>query len=224
MRWPWRRYHMLISSLPALPTRFDAERLPISAERLQDRLRMLDPEDGREIRHLLEILEWTQRFAETTDAAVVARYRELMRGISHPLLREAAARAVAARMIATALRRRRRGLGPPAIGIGGWVDHIRRHFGEPDLGLAHAFPRVPELRRLFDEGDALGFHRGLIDATWVWLKRRADDHHFTFEAVALYVGRWELMHHWQQLEAGRGRAVFETLVAEALGEHADVYA
>jgi len=215
---------MLICSLPALPIRFDAERLPISPERLRERLRMLEPEDAQEIRNLLEVLAWSERFAETTDAAVVARYGELMRRLAHPLVREVAATSVDARMIVNALRRRRRGLGPPTIGVGQWFAHIRRHFSAPDLDLAHAFPRLAELRRLLEEGDALGFHRGLLAATWAYLRKRSDEHTFTFEAVVLYVARWELMHHWQQLEAGRGRAIFETLVAEALGEHADIYA
>jgi Protein of unknown function (DUF2764) len=224
MSWRSSRYHMLICSLPALPTRFDAERLPISPERLQDRLRMLEPADAQEIRSLLEVLAWSERFAETTDAAVVERYGELMRRLERPLVREVAATAVDARMIVTALRRRRQGLGPPTVGMGQWFAHLRRHFADADFKLAHAFPRLPELRRLLEEGDALGFHRGLLAATWAYLRKRADEHHFTFEAVALYVARWELMHHWQQLEAGRGRAIFEALVAEALGEHAYIYA
>ena len=220
----WRRYHMLICSLPPLPTRFDTGRLPISEERLRDRLRMLDPEDAREIQSLLEILAWRQRFAETTDAGVVARYTELMQRISHPFVREAAATAVDARMIVTALRRRGRGLGPPTVGMGQWFEHVRRHFGKPDLGLAHAYPALPALARLLDQRDALGFHRGLLETTWAFLRKRADEHFFDLEAVAVYVGRWEIMHHWQQLEAGRGRAIFEALVDEALGEHANIYA
>lgn len=224
MRWRSSRYHMLICSLPALPTRFDAGRLPISPERLQDRLRMLEPEDAQEIRNLLDVLAWNERFAETTDAAVVRRYGELMRRLASPLVREVAAAAVDARMIVTALRRRRHGLGPPTVGMGPWLAHLRRHFGDPDLKLGHAFPRLPELRRLLEEGDATGFHRLVLAATWTYLRRRADEHHFSFEAVVLYVARWQIMHHWQQLEAGRGRAIFETLVAEALGEHADIYA
>jgi hypothetical protein len=215
---------MLICSLPALPIRFDVDRLPISPERLQERLRMLEPEDAREIRSLSQILEWSTRFAETTDAAVVQRYSELMAPIESPLVREAAAAVVDARMIVAALRRRRRGLGPPTVGIGQWFDQIRRHFAEPDLGLAHAYPRLAELQRRLEEGDALAFHRGLLEATWEYLRRRSNDHYFDFGAVVLYVARWTIIHHWQQLEAGRGKAIFETLVAEALGEHADVYA
>ena len=57
-RWKWRSnsYHMLISSLPALPPRFDVDRLPITFERLQGRLRMLEPEDAEEIERMLAVL------------------------------------------------------------------------------------------------------------------------------------------------------------------------
>ena len=34
---------MLVSSLPPLPVRFEVPRLPITIERLQGRLRMLEP-------------------------------------------------------------------------------------------------------------------------------------------------------------------------------------
>jgi len=224
IRWRSRRYYQLICSLPALPTRFDAARLPISRERLQNRLRMLDPDDAQEIHGFLDILGWSEKFADTSDAMVVEKYGQLMQRIRYPMTREAAARVVDARMIVNALRRRRRGLGPPEIGIGQWYHHVRRHFDEPDFRLGHAFPRLPELRRLLEEGDAMGFERGLIAATWAWLRNRANDYFFTFEAVVIYVARWELMQHWQKMEAERGRAIFESLVAETLGKYADLYA
>ena len=224
IHWRSRRYYQLICSLPALPTQFDAGKLPISRERLQNRLRMLHPDDAQEIRSFLDILAWREKFADTTDAMVVEKYGELMRRIRYPLTREAAHATVDARMIVNALRRRRRRLGPPSIGIGQWYDHVRRHFEEPDFRLAHAFPNLPELRRLLEEGNAIGFQRGLLAATWDWLKKRANEYHFSFEAVVLYVARWELIHYWQQMEAERGRAIFESLVAEALGKHADAYA
>jgi hypothetical protein len=46
---------------------------------------------------------------------------------------------------------------------------------------------------------------------------------FSFEAVVLYIARWDIIRHWQQLQAERGRGVFETLVTEAMGEYAKLY-
>ena len=80
-------YHMLISSLPALPPRFDVDRPPMTLERLQARLRMLEPEDAQEISRMLGILRWSSQFAEGRDTEVVKRYGELMQEITNSLVR-----------------------------------------------------------------------------------------------------------------------------------------
>src|SRR5262249_7280616 len=130
MKWWSNSYHMLISSLPALPPRFDVERLPISFERLQGRLRMLEPEDAEEIERMLAVLRWTNQFEEPSDAAVVQRYDALMQGITNPLVRDILGHIMDVRMIAVALRCRRRGVGLPTAGMGQWFEHIRRNFNQ----------------------------------------------------------------------------------------------
>ena len=115
-------YHMLISSLPALPPRFDVDRLPITFERLQGRLRMLEPEDAEEIERMLAVLRWADQFEEPSDAAVVQRYDALMQDITNPLVRDILAYRMDVRMIAVALRCRHRGLALPTVGMGQWFD------------------------------------------------------------------------------------------------------
>jgi hypothetical protein len=224
MKWWSNSYHMLISSLPALPPRFEVERLPITFERLQGRLRLLEPEDAEEIERLLAVLRWGNQFAEASDVAVVQRYDALLHDLSTPLVRDILVHMMDVRMIAVALRSRRRGLGPPTVGIGQWCDHIRHNFNQPDFRLGQVFPWIPAAERLLAQGDLLTLYRQyVLGATWTYLKKRAEDYSFSFEAVVLYVARWDIMRRWQQLQAERGRAIFETLVTEALGEYANIY-
>jgi hypothetical protein len=218
-----KAYHMLICSLPPLPSRLEEIRRPITLERLQNRLRMLEPSDVAEIDRMLAILHWSRQFEEPNDSAVVKRYTELMRALKNPLAREVLSTGMDVRMITAALRRRRRGLGPPEVGIGAYPQYIRHHFNQPDLGLSHLFPRINEYQQLLEQGDVLNLNRGLFEATWTYLKRRADDYYFNFEAVVLYVARWNILRQWQDLNAERGRPIFEALVMEALGEHANIY-
>jgi hypothetical protein len=215
---------MLISSLPALPTRFEVDRLPITLERLQNRLRMLEPLDADEIDRMLQVLRWSRQFEEANDAAVVKRYAALMQTITNPCVRELLTIGADVRMITVALRSRHRGLGPPEIGIGRWVQHIRRHINQPDFGLGHLFPRIEEYGRLIEQGDMLNLNRLLLDSTWTYFSRCANDYHFSFEAVVLYVLRWNIIRQWQELNVERGRPIFETLVREALGEYVNFYA
>jgi hypothetical protein len=224
MKWWSNSYHMLISSLPALPPRFDVERLPISFERLQGRLRMLKPEDAEEIERLQAVLRWANQFEEPSDAAVVQRYDVLMRDITNPLVRNILEYAMDVRMIGVALRCRRLGLPLPTVGIGLWFDHIRLNFNQPDFKLGQVSPWIPEAERLLAQGDLLTLYRLYgLGATWTYLKKRAEDYYFSFEAVVLYIARWDIIRRWQQLQAERGRAIFETLVTEALGEYANIY-
>jgi hypothetical protein len=215
---------MLISSLPALPARFDVGQLPISLERLQGRLRMLEPEDAQQTNRMLEVLAWSEQFAEARDSAVVSRYSDLMQNIGSPLAREVFAALMNVRMIVAAMRRRRQGLGPPTIGFGPSFEHIRRHFNQPDFGLGRVFPWLIPFSQLLEQGDVLALYRRVLLETWTYLNTRAQEYDtFSFEAVVLYVARWDLIRRWLQLQPERGRAVFEALVTEAMGKYAQFY-
>jgi hypothetical protein len=217
-------YHMLISSLPALPPRFDVDKLPITLERLQARLRMLEPQDAEVINRMLDILAWSRQVVEATDAAVVKRYSDLMRDVTNPLVREVLGVGMDVRMIVAALRRRRHGLGAPVVGLGQWLGHIRRHFNQPDFGLGHVFPWLLPFDQLLEHEDVLTLYRRMLGETWAYLRKRMQDYDcFSFEAVVLYIARWDIIRHRQQLQAERGRAVFEALITEAMGEYAKLY-
>ena len=152
MKWRSNSYHMLISSLPALPPRFDVERLPITFERLQGRLRMLEPEDAEEIERMLAVLRWGNQFEEPSDVAVVQRYTALMRDITNPLVRDVLEHVMDVRMIVVALRCRRRGLPLPTVGIGPWFEHLRHNFNQPDFKLGRVFPWIQEAERMLPKG------------------------------------------------------------------------
>jgi len=55
------------------------------------------------------------------------------------------------------------------------------------------------------------------------MRRVQDFDTFSFEAVVLYITRWDVIRHWQQLQYERGRPIFEKLVTEAMGEYAELY-
>lgn len=222
MRLRSNSYHMLLSSLPALPPRFDVDRLPITFERLQGRLRLLEPEDAIEMDRLLKAITWSEKFAESQDTAVVQRYGEVMAELTTPLAREVLTASMDARMVLTALRGRRLGLGPPPVGCGTWFGHIVRNYLKPDLALGYVFPWILRCNELLAAGDLPGLHRLLLEVSWKYLKRRADDFYFSFEAVVLYVARLDVIRRWQGREPERGRAVFEALVTEALGPYANL--
>ena len=219
------RYHMLIASLPALPARLDADYTPITLERLEARLKMLDPADAEEIERMKAVLAWLNQFAEKDDAAIVKRFDALMAKIESPLVRELLDCAVDMRMIGVALRARRLGRDLPLPGLGPRANHLRLHFKRPDLGLGQRYPWIVEAERMLAEGQLLElFKRHVLGTVWDLARRRAQDHDFDFEAVVLYIARWDCVRRWHALAPEKGREIFDALVTETLGEYATKYA
>ena len=128
------------------------------------------------------------------------------------------------RTIMAALRRRSAGKPAPEPrepwGWGRWVSHIQRHWGAPAFGLAGSLPWVPRLERLLDAHDSLGLERELLTLSWTWMARAAPTRFFTFDAVALYVLRWDIIARWAEYDGQAARERFEVLVAAGLGPYA----
>lgn len=59
-------------------------------------------------------------------------------------------------------------------------------------------------------------------ATWNRWVKLADEFHFSFETVLLYLARWEIVDRWTRLNESLGHQRFETLLAETLGDHARI--
>ncbi len=213
-----RSYYTLIASLPALPTRFDVDRCPITWPRLEDRLRLLEPEDHAMLSQLIDFLAWDRQPLERTDAEMIARYDTLMKKITHPVIRGLVDDWINLRTIVSALRRRRLGEGSPP-GIGCWTDTIRRWWSQPQFGLQTRFPWIEELDRLMASNSTRQAERLILSVHWSKWSREASEHHFSFEAVLLYVARWSLVHRWTSQNAVAGRERFENTLSKVLENH-----
>lgn len=214
-------YYTLIASLPHLPAHFDVERVPISLPRLNERLKLLRESDARILQQLVDFLAWDRQPMDRTDQQVVAEYQRLGKEISHPLVLEIIEHRTNVRTIVSALRRRRDGAGPP-IGVGQLVEPIRRNWKEPQFGLERRFHWIETFTERMTAGDAVAAERVLFEFTWNTWCRMAAEFTFSFEAVLLYLARWAIVDRWTSRNAEVGRARFEKLIEEALGEYASI--
>jgi len=217
-----RAYYSLIASLPALPTHFDVERIPITRTRLVERLKLLEPEDARTLDQLLDFLSWDRHPLERTDEEFDEHYDRLVPTIRSRLVQDVIDDRMDVRTIVSSLRRRRAGM-PPPPGVGRLVDHIERHWDRPEFNLGIRFPWIARLAQLMDAGEALQAQRLLFEVTWRHWSRLAEKYHFSFEAVILYLARWSIIERWTSRDASIGRARFEQLITETLGEHANLH-
>lgn len=216
---PATDFYMLVASLPHMPRSFQVERVPISRLRLTERLKLLSPPDAEVVDQVQRFLQWDRQPPERSDQDVQTEHDRLMRTIRNPLVRRIIGYRMDVRTITSALRRRRLRMSPPT-GVGQWVEHIRSNWNQEDLRLAREHPWIRQVHNAMAANDPLDVERHLLLATWNHWTNLADEFHFSFESVLLYLARWEIVDRWTRLNETKGRNQFDTLLLEALGEHA----
>lgn len=215
-------YYTLLGSLPALPRHFEqADREPISWYQLQQRLEMLEPPDAEVLEQLARFLAWERQPLERTDEEVCRRYEVLRGQLKNPTAWGVVAFRMRVRTIMSALRRRRRRLGPPP-GVGSLARHIARHWDSPTLRLEVRYPWIVEAERLLAEARPRELEELLLRISWKCWTRLSDEQTFSFDAVILYVARWSVLSRWLSRDAAAGREKFAMLVTEAMGEQTGI--
>ena len=213
-------YYWLISSLPHMPRSFEVERVPISRIRLQQRLKMLDDNDKTLVEQVQRFLTWDRQKPEGTDDEVQHEYERLMKSITNPLVRDIIDHRMDVRTITAALRRRRLELDPPTA-AGHCVEQIRKYWQHPDFRLLREHPWIPRVRDALEARKPLQVERQLLRATWDRWVNLADQFYFSFEAILLYLARWEIVDRWTRLDAVAGRAKFDVLLEQTLATNGD---
>ena len=194
------QYYQLVASLPALPRPRDAERLPINPARLEERLRMLRPEDAEIVNRLRHFIHWQNRTPNQSDADVAAAYQALLAENPHPAVRSGIEFRANLRTVFAALRRRLRGESEPPQdqhwGVGRWVRHIENNWTHPDFKLAQVFPWIPDARQHLEDGEALQLEELAMNLVWNDLDRVAFGKYFELETIIAFIFKWDILRRW----------------------------
>jgi hypothetical protein len=221
------RYVMLITSLPYHGSLFGAHQTPLSRQRLGYRLRILDEADAQALRDLASVLEWIHQSMKVSDQELIIRAERCAQTWGEGFLTDILRFRMELRTLFNALRRRRRGeTTPPSEhrwGYGRWVRHIERYWNEPGFRLQQVYPWVGEAQRLIESRDSLGVERLLLGTVWNYLTRISEGHEFDFEAVVIYVLRWDLIARWSSYNGARAASRFDRLVDSGLGRYGQLF-
>lgn len=218
---------MLITSLPYHGPLFGAHQTPLSRLRLHYRLRILEEADAQALRDLSSALEWIHQSMSVSDAELIERAAGFEAAWGEGFLSDILRFRMELRTLYTALRRRRRGETTPPVGrhwgYGRWVRHIERYWNEPGFRLQRVYPWVNEAERLIEARDSLGLERLLLGIVWDYLTRISVGHEFDFEAVVIYVLRWDLIARWSSYDGVRAVQRFDSLVDIGLGRYGQLF-
>ena len=221
------QYATLITSLPHPGKLFAEKQTPLSRIQLEKRLGMLEERDAALLKQVVDLLLWGQLPMDRTDAEIVQQARRLVPQLDDPMLREIVESRLELRTVVAALRRRKRGDGPPSAnepwGYGRWLGHIQRCWTDPGFRLEGVFPWVTEAHRLLNAGDAMGLERLLLSVVWDNLGRAGEQHYFDFVAVVIYVLRWHIVARWSIYDGAAAAQRFTELVDAGLGEQATLF-
>ena len=219
-------YTMLISGLPSPEGIFVAKQAPLSRLKLDQRLRVLTPEDAEALRQVEDSLQWDRLPISLSEDEVVERGRRALSQIENETIQQIVRDRLEIRTCVAALRRRNRGEPPPAAGtrwgVGRWVNHIARNWTESGFRLDRTFPWLREADRLMKEGDTVALERLLLEQAWQSVVRQAGEHLFDFEAVVIYVLKWNIIDRWVRYNAEAAAKRFHDLTESALGDYAQL--
>ena len=220
-------YYTLMASLPPLP-RFDqTERLPITRERLKQRLGMLTPDDARLFDQAAEFLAWQRQTATRTDQEMIAKFKKMEEHIAQPKLRSIFDFPIDQRTIMAALRRRFRGLPAPASGeswgVGRYVNHIEHNWDAPHFKLSAVYHWIPQARTHLEAGETLTLERLLKTTLWDHVDRSVPAYEFGFSAVLVYIIKWDILDLWLSYNIEDAKVRFDELVMEVTDEQPQIF-
>ena len=220
-------YITLMSSLPYHGDLFGARQTPLSRFQLNKRLAWLRPDHAETLRSMEDIMRWRRLELGMSDAEYLERADRVVDSLDVPLLEAVVRNRLEARTLIAALRMRRAGRPAPGPGqrwgYGRWLGVIARHWSEADFGLGRVYPWVAEASRKLEKGDVLGVDRLFMNHSWEEMSRLGAGHYFDFEAVAIYVLRWDLIDRWVQYDADAAGTRIVELANECLGDYRNVF-
>ena len=193
------------------------------ARRLDRRLTALAEDDRATLTLIEDVLSWRAYDIGQSDADAIRRARGALGQVTQPTLRAIVQQRLELRTAMSAIRRRGRGDGPPAEpwGFGRWTRRIAANWDDPTFRLGTGFTWLREAVTLLDKQDTLGLERHILDVTFRQLQRHGAAHLFDFEAVVIYVLKWDIFDRWARSDARAATHRFEDLVQSALGDFAE---
>ncbi len=217
-------YIALVTSLPSSERLFAAKQPPLSRLRLERRLSALDPRDQARLEEIERLMSWRDYSMDDGNASGINRAKLALENLNNDTLQNIIMERLDLRTAIAALRMRRRNEAAP---VGMWshsrlTRHIIANWSDPTFKLDTRMPWLRQAATLMENQDPLGLERHVLRTTYDQLKRHGSNHYFDFEAVVIYVLKWNIFDRWARSDEHAATKRFETIAQEALGEFADL--
>ena len=215
--------YTLLTSLPHIDSLFNSKITPISRIQLDRRLSMLSVADRDTLVKVEQLVHWSHLGEEVKESYLINLAERLLQQLASPDLKELVTWRLDVRTIVAALRRKAAGMPAPTTprwSYGSRYAYIRRNWNLPNLGLQNAFPWIPLVVECLAKKDYLTLEKTVMEAVWNKLNELGVRHSFDFEAVVIYLLRWNLVARWTAYNGDEAVVRFNELTRQALGDFA----
>lgn len=194
------QYYTVVCSLPRMNAKFRIQETPISRLQLEKRLKIL-PSDKYILAFTMEYLVWTSWFMpEKTVADLRAEFEKI--NTQSVFVHDLILWFFDLRGIFAALRLRNEKKELPDHSKNYWItrwDHkLIKNWNEPDFGLKSIYPWLPKVATDIAQQDTIAVEEFLLSYIWKYLSVIETGHYFDFEAIIIYLLRWNIIHYWSQ--------------------------
>lgn len=212
-------YYTLITSLPRHERNFKVSVTPVSRIQLEKRLKFL-PEDERRILYDLESLMWTSWYSPEMPFSETQILAKKLLAYDNPFVNDIVNWYCDIRSLFAALRLRRNAQSPPANKQDYWLGRLSlrliNNWNDPEFGLRFVYPWLPEVNRQIAGDEVSALEEILISQLWKHLGVLEGGHYFDFEAVLIYVLRWDIVNYWAQFSEKEAVVRMNELAERAL--------
>ncbi|KTC75957.1 V-type ATP synthase subunit A [Legionella birminghamensis] len=192
-------FYMLVSSLPRIPRHFKVSAPPISRTQLEKRLQLLPKEQLSQL-YAIETLIWKSWFNPMQSVEQTkADYHKLAEHAGD-YIGNIMRWFLGFRSILAAIRmrnsKRRRPEIPEDYWISRWGRRLINQWDEPEFGLKNVYPWLPKINTDIHENNSAVVEEFVLTEVWRYLARIETGHYFDFEALVIYVLRWNIIQYW----------------------------
>ncbi|MGF1679908.1 DUF2764 domain-containing protein [Photobacterium makurazakiensis] len=218
-----KAYHGLLTSLPHIDSLFDSKVTPISRYQLERRLSALSFDERKTLDMIENLMHWDQGKNDIEEAELIKFATRARDAVNSKVLRDLIDWRLDMRTVVAALRRKKAGEKAPSEprwSFGTRYEYIRRNWNIPYFNLQFTFPWLPDVARYMENDQSLELEKELLNAVWHELDRAGSSQRFSFEAVVIYLLRWNLVSRWTTYNSELAIERFDQLVEDALGDFA----
>lgn len=217
------KYVDLITSLPYNGNLFSSKEIPISRIRLDIFLNRLEEEDLRTLLKYEKIINSHATYRDIKDQIFFNKVGDFLEKISNNLIKELLTERTKLIILIGFLRKKvldeKIEYNIKSETFSSFISYLKNHSELPDLGLSHKYPWIIQLIKLMKEGNSVAAERIILAFIWKYLFKISCIYEFNFEAIILYITRWNIIERWVNYNSEEAKKRMVTITDNILEDY-----